>query len=126
MHHIFDEPTDAKRIYREMHILRQLNHPQIIRILDIVCPNLKTELFEGFDSSIKASENQGKRHRATATSSELSDLYLVFEFVDTDLYKLISSAQYLTTAHIQTFLYQLLLGLKYLHSANVIHRDLKV
>lgn len=45
--------------------------------------------------------------------------------VDTDLYKLIMSPQYLTTEHIQTFLYQMLAGLKFLHSASVIHRDLK-
>jgi serine/threonine protein kinase len=45
--------------------------------------------------------------------------------VDTDLYKLIMSPQYLTTEHIQTFLYQMLTGLKFLHSASVIHRDLK-
>ena len=56
---------------------------------------------------------------------ELNELYLVFDFVDTDLYKLILSAQYLTTAHIKTFLYQLLIGLKYIHSANVVHRDIK-
>jgi mitogen-activated protein kinase 1/3 len=45
--------------------------------------------------------------------------------VDTDLYKLIMSPQYLTTAHIRTFLYQMLKGLKHLHSSSVIHRDLK-
>lgn len=45
--------------------------------------------------------------------------------VDTDLYKLIMSPQYLTTEHIQTFLYQMLAGLKYIHSFSVIHRDLK-
>lgn len=45
--------------------------------------------------------------------------------MDTDLYKLIMSPQYLTTAHIQTFLYQMLKGLKFLHSSSVIHRDLK-
>jgi mitogen-activated protein kinase 1/3 len=45
--------------------------------------------------------------------------------VDTDLYKLIMSPQYLTSEHIQTFLYQMLAGLKYIHSHSVIHRDLK-
>ena len=45
--------------------------------------------------------------------------------VDTDLYKLIMSPQYLTTEHIQTFLYQILVALKYIHSFSVIHRDLK-
>lgn len=44
--------------------------------------------------------------------------------VDTDLYKLIMSPQYLTTEHIQTFLYQMLAGLNYIHSSSVIHRDL--
>jgi serine/threonine protein kinase len=56
---------------------------------------------------------------------DFHDLYLAFEYVDTDLYKLIMSPQYLSTEHIQTFLYQMLCGLKYIHSANVIHRDLK-
>jgi serine/threonine protein kinase len=45
--------------------------------------------------------------------------------VDTDLYKLIMSPQYLTTEHIQTFLYQILCAIKWIHSFNVFHRDLK-
>jgi len=45
--------------------------------------------------------------------------------VDTDLYKLVMSPQYLTTEHIQTFLYQMLVALMYIHSFSVIHRDIK-
>ena len=55
----------------------------------------------------------------------LGHLYLVFDFVDTDLSKIIRSNQYMTKGHVQFILYQLLLGLKYMHSANVIHRDIK-
>lgn len=100
--------TDAKRILREMHILRQLDHPNIIRLLDVRCPSAEQDA------------------RGAASSTEmLTDLYLVLEYVDTDLAKVLASNQHLSTLHIQTFLYQMLCALRYLHSAGVIHRDVK-
>eukprot|EP00978_Attheya_sp_CCMP212_P023224 scaffold70598_cov60-Attheya_sp.AAC.1 len=97
----FGQEVDAVRLYREMHVLRRLNgHECIIQLLNIVPPP-KDDL------------------------DHFNDLYLVFEYVDTDLYKLIMSPQYLTTEHIQTFLYQMLTGVQYIHSSSVIHRDLK-
>jgi hypothetical protein len=97
----FDQEVDAIRLFREMHILRRLRgHECVIQLIDVVQP--------------RSSDLQ-----------HFNDLYLVFEYVDTDLYKLIMSPQYLTTEHIQTFLYQMLVGLKYIHSSSVIHRDLK-
>ncbi|KAG6610302.1 CMGC/MAPK protein kinase [Phytophthora cinnamomi] len=95
---VFDQEIDCKRLYREIYILRRLSHPQVINLIDVIPP-------ENYDT--------------------FTDLYLVFDFVDTDLHKLIMSPQYLTIRHIQVFLYQLLCGLKYIHSANVIHRDMK-
>ena len=98
IHNIFEQSIDAKRIYREMYILRSLKQKCVINLLDVVSPR-------DFDT--------------------FNTLYLVFEYVDTDLYKLIMSPQYLSIEHIKTFLYQLLSGLTYIHSSSVIHRDLK-
>ncbi|ETV86541.1 CMGC/MAPK protein kinase, variant 2 [Aphanomyces astaci] len=98
INNVFDQEVDCKRLYREIYILRHLRHPEVITLLDVLQP---------------------------PSYATFNDLYLVFEFVDTDLHKLIMSPQYLTTRHIQVFLYQLLCALKYIHSANVIHRDMK-
>jgi len=52
------------------------------------------------------------------------DIYLVFEFMQTDLHSVIQ-ANILEPVHKQYIMYQLLKALKFLHSGDVIHRDLK-
>ena len=141
----FEQEVDAVRLYREMHILRKLRgHVCVIGLLDVVEPRGVRRItaappapapapspprIEGggqggaSGTPLRAAAAGGGEVRPDLTS--FTDLYLVFEYVDTDLYKLIMSPQYLTTEHIQTFLYQMLAGVKYIHSASVIHRDLK-
>lgn len=118
MKNIFDEPIDAKRAYREMHILRHLKHPSIVALLDVMSPNVTLEVKDNLLESFLG--NTG-----SAIPRNLGDLYLVFEFVDTDLAKIIKSNQFLSLDHVQYMLYQVLDGLRYIHMTNVIHRDLK-
>jgi mitogen-activated protein kinase 1/3 len=95
---IFDDVIDCKRILREVALLRQLQHPNLVHIIEILEPSdLRT-----FDS-----------------------IYVVLEYAQSDLKKLLKSPIHLEMIHLQTLIYNILLGLKYIHSADVLHRDLK-
>lgn len=56
--------------------------------------------------------------------SNFNHLYMVQDFMESDLRKVIRSKQPLTTDHIQYFLYQILLALQYIHSSQIIHFNL--
>lgn len=117
-----------------MYILRNLSHPNIIRLMDVEAPHLSPptdsqpppsdRVLTHLHTPDNIHRKRGRTQQLPEASQDhsLDDLYLVFELVDTDMNKLLLSAQYLSTLHIQTFLYQILLGVHYLHSANVIHR----
>eukprot|EP00696_Hemimastix_kukwesjijk_P006231 gnl/Hemi2/1788_TR634_c0_g1_i1.p1 gnl/Hemi2/1788_TR634_c0_g1~~gnl/Hemi2/1788_TR634_c0_g1_i1.p1 ORF type:complete len:350 (-),score=35.69 gnl/Hemi2/1788_TR634_c0_g1_i1:72-1121(-) len=90
----FRNNTDAQRTYREVMFLRQLSHPTIVRLL----------------SMSKANNDR--------------DLYMAFEFMETDLHHAIHRG-ILEEIHKKFIIYQTLKALKYLHSAELLHRDLK-
>jgi mitogen-activated protein kinase 1/3 len=52
-------------------------------------------------------------------------IYVVMEFAESDLKKVLRSTINLEVLHIQTIVYNLLCAIKYLHESKVIHRDLK-
>ncbi|CAK56204.1 unnamed protein product (macronuclear) [Paramecium tetraurelia] len=91
----FQNSTDAQRTFREVCFLQQLTeHENIVKLLKVI-----------------PAENQ-------------KDLYMVFEYMETDLHKVIR-AGLLRPLHMQYIIYQLLKCLKFIHSGELIHRDLK-
>ena len=91
----FQNATDAQRTWREIIFLQQMSgHENIIKLLNLM----------------KADNDK--------------DIYLVFEFMETDLHAAIR-ANILEDVHKQYIMYQSFKALKYMHSADLVHRDMK-
>lgn len=94
----FDDTTDAKRILREVRVMRSMEHPNVLGLHDLLRP----PSLEHFD-----------------------DVYIVTKRMDQDLQSIVFSKTPLNEDQSQWILYQCLAGLHYMHSAGVVHRDLK-
>ncbi|KAK3027637.1 hypothetical protein RJ639_040244 [Escallonia herrerae] len=90
------EPESVKFMAREIVILQKLDHPNIIKL-------------EGL-----------------ATSRMQYSLYLVFDFMQSDLTRVISCSEgRLTEPQVKCYMQQLLSGLQHCHERGILHRDIK-
>lgn len=85
--------------------MKSIKHPNVVELKEIAtCP----------------SDKEGER----------DDVYLVFEYCDTDLSGLMDLSRegiipWFNEEEVKCYIYQLLVGLKFLHENKIMHRDLK-
>lgn len=82
---------------REICILKELNHPNVVQFKEVVHESNKTE----------------------------QSLNLVFEYVNQDLKNFMDSVRLVRPMRIKSFMFQLVNGIAYSHSFRILHRDLK-
>uniref|UniRef100_A0A8C8INT8 Stress-activated protein kinase JNK n=1 Tax=Oncorhynchus tshawytscha TaxID=74940 RepID=A0A8C8INT8_ONCTS len=93
----FQNQTHAKRAYRELVLMKCVNHKNIIGLLNVFTPQ--------------------------KTLEEFQDVYIVMDLMDANLCQVIQME--LDHERLSYLLYQMLCGIKHLHAAGIIHRDLK-
>jgi len=73
MDNIFEDDTDCKRILREISLMRRLHHPYLVELVEVIYPS-KPQTF--------------------------TTLYVVMEYAESDLKKIIKSSINLELLHI--------------------------
>jgi mitogen-activated protein kinase 1/3 len=91
------DPVFGKRIFREIRLLAALDHPNLMKLADVL----------------------------PVPGPVFNDVYFGMPYMHADLHKVIYSKMALSGGHAQAFIYQILCGLRHLHAAGVVHRDLK-
>ncbi|CAI5975969.1 unnamed protein product [Closterium sp. NIES-65] len=150
----FSDRTDAKRTLREILILRNMNHPNVIAIKDVIRPPnplsfqdmyIVYELMpEDLHGVIRSGQDMDERHytvcvweavqginnrtcfEAPSTSTRPTSLFSLPFFV-LPAQKCHASTPISPPSLFspQRILFQFLKGVKYIQSANILHRDLK-
>lgn len=101
---IFRSVYESKKVIREVQILRQMTqmpgNQYTTKLYDLITP---------------------------ADEQDFSYLFIVQEYMQTDLKKVFSSMPQLTFTedHMISILYNMLLAMNFIHSSNIMHRDIK-
>ena len=104
---VFQTSEDAMRILREVAILRRLDHPNIIKVVDVIEPEPNTD-------------------PSTAHTHPFNVLYVVFQDGGVDLAKWSAAERpHLNADVVRSLMKQMVGAVGYLHRCRVVHRDIK-
>lgn len=120
----FRNETDAQRTFREIMFLRAFrNHPNIIQLHSI--HRYMTHIHIIFGGILQICKHPNSFLISPCRASNHMDIYLSFEFMESDLHNVIKRGSILKDIHKRYVMYQLFNATNYIHSGNVIHRDMK-
>ena len=92
---IYEDPFTWKRIMREVEIIAKLKNKNNVSLIEVVL------------------------------DSEEATLFLVMDYMETDLRKLTLQPMFLDASQVKLIMYNIFCGMEYLHSCQLIHRDIK-
>ena len=95
---VFYDAQEAKKVLREIRLLRDFHHPNVITLVALIPP---------------------------ASMETFDDIFMVTCFMESDLRRIIKSRQPMEAEKVRSYMAQLLAGLNHVHCHAGIHRDLK-
>lgn len=134
----FSDKHAAQRTYREIEILSFLQgHENIVSFYEVIITSTFEKERKQADSPLKVAGTQANKEKSSKEGKqdhlnnhhhfnmkENKEVYLVFEFVQSDLEKVIR-AHLLKESNIDYIFYKLLKAIHFFHTKKIIHRDIK-
>ncbi|XP_050409367.1 calcium/calmodulin-dependent protein kinase kinase 1 isoform X1 [Patella vulgata] len=88
-------PNPLERVYREIAILKKLDHPNVVKLIEVL------------------------------DDPEEDNLYMAFELVEKGAVMMVGTTQAFSEEQAGNYFRDIVLGLEYLHHQKIIHRDIK-
>lgn len=126
------------QLIREIKILKQLRHPNLLQLIEVVTSKGVEHLDHDDPPTTGEAARSAKRSKGKSDDEIMNDdaattarekykgnLFLVLEYVSHDLTGLLDIAYQFTEVQIKSIIQQLLRALAFMHQHKMVHRDIK-